>query len=298
MAGLGGNIDPANLQLYANSQWYMSLRWQELSQLGVRFVPVDLDSVFRYVAQHPTAFGFTAQSVLATSAPLYNTPPYTAILAGDHYMSQEQQQTYLFIDGKHLTTAGQTIEADYEYSLLVAPSHFSLLAETVVQGGWARVATIQGQIDASMMQCRGPSGTNLWASMGAYGLKIKNAPGFSDESGLPYGGTVGIDYQLFDGFLIRASFLAGSQTQDFSTGGGFDETNALRASTPLTRPDRSGATPSSLGTCSRTTFTSRAAGHPHRREPRQHFGAVPGDRGARRRRLDAGQVQLRSGWRA
>ena len=226
MAGLGGNIDPANLQLYANSQWYMSLRWQELSQLGVRFVPVDLDSVFRYVAQHPTAFGFTAQSVLATSAPLYNTPPYTAILASDHYMSQEQQQTYLFIDGKHLTTAGQTIEADYEYSLLVAPSQISLLAETVVQGGWARAATIQGQIDASMMQCRGPSGTNLWASMGAYGLKIKNAPGFSDESGLPYGGTVGIDYQLFDGFLIGAAFSAGSQTQDFSTGGGFDETDA------------------------------------------------------------------------
>ena len=119
---------------------------------------------------------FHGQSVLATSAPLYNKPPYTAILADDQYMSQEQQQSYLFIDGKHLTTAGQTIEADYEYSLLVAPSQISLLAETVVQGGWARAATIQGQIDASMMQCRGPSGTNLWASMGAYGLKIKKRP--------------------------------------------------------------------------------------------------------------------------
>ena len=31
---------------------------------------------------------------------------------------------------------------------------------------------------------------------------------------------------MFDGFLIGAAFSAGSQTQDFSTGGGFDETDA------------------------------------------------------------------------
>lgn len=225
MAGLGGDIDPANQQAYATSRTYMALRWQELEQAGVRFIPVDLDSVFSYVAHHPTRFGFTAQSVLAANAPINGVLPFTAILADDRYMTPQQQQTYLFIDGKHLTTAGQTIEADYEYSLLVAPSQISLLAQTVVQGGWARAATIQGQIDASLRQERGPCGTNVWASMGAYGLRIRNAPGFSAESGAPYGGTVGIDYQVFDGFLLGAAFSTGTQPQRFSTGGDFDETD-------------------------------------------------------------------------
>ena len=43
------------------------------------------------------------------------------------------EQTYLWADDHHLTTAGQTIEADYIYSLLTAPSQISLLAESAVQ---------------------------------------------------------------------------------------------------------------------------------------------------------------------
>ena len=44
------------------------------------------------------------------------------------------EQTYLWSDPHHLTTAGQTIESDYMYSLITAPSQISLLAETAVSG--------------------------------------------------------------------------------------------------------------------------------------------------------------------
>jgi outer membrane lipase/esterase len=91
-----------------------------------------------------------------------------------------------------------------------------------VQGGWARAATIQGQLDPCE-QHRGPCGYNVWTSVGAYSLAIRNAPGFTDESGTPFGGTVGMDYQLPGGLIVGAAFSTGSLSPGFSTGGHFDE---------------------------------------------------------------------------
>ena len=226
-AGGGGDIvDPTNAVDYERAAQYNLLRWADLSAAGVHFIPADLDSVFKYVVHHPTLFGFTATTVLASQAPVYNMPsPLNSALYADNLdISQTQQQTYLFIDGKHLITAGQTIEADYEYSLLTAPSEMSLLAESAVQGGWARAATIQGQLDPCG-QHRGPTGTNVWMSDGAYSLQVKNAPGFVSDCGTPFGGAVGIDYQMQDGLVVGAAFSAGSQTETFSAGGNFIETD-------------------------------------------------------------------------
>jgi len=115
-AGLGGSISSGNAAAYARTLALGTSEWSSLTAAGVHFIPADNDSLFRYVAQNPTLFGFTASSVLAANAPASG---YTALLA---LLTPAQQQTFLFIDGVHLTTAGQTIEADYTYSLLTAPS--------------------------------------------------------------------------------------------------------------------------------------------------------------------------------
>ncbi|HWR02592.1 MAG TPA: autotransporter domain-containing protein [Humidesulfovibrio sp.] len=219
-AALGGDIDPANAVLYARSVAYGNDRWAALTAAGVRFIPSDLDSVFRFVVKNPAQFGFTPASVLAANSP----SGVSAIITTWANITPLQMQTYLFIDGKHMTTAGQTIEADYDYSLIVAPSQMSLISESVIQSGLARTATIQGQIDQSK-QHRGPSGVNVWSSGGAGVQKSKNAKGFPEDSGVPLNGSLGVDYQLPDGAIIGAALSAGSQTQGFSSGGGkFEQT--------------------------------------------------------------------------
>lgn len=227
-AELGGGMDPNN-QAYAQCVSYNTLRWTDLTAAGVHFIPADLDSVFRFVVQHPTSFGFTPNSVLSASAQFYpGSPNDPAIL---DIVTPPRQQTDLFIDGHHLTTAGQTIEADYEYSLLIAPAEMSLLAESVVQAGWARTATIQGQLDPCGHD-RGPLGRRIWASAGAYNLAVNNAPGFTSDNGAPFGGTFGLDYQTADGWIFGAAFTSGSQSPQFSTGGHFtqvDEAPSLYA---------------------------------------------------------------------
>ena len=97
--------------------------------------------------QNPLAFGITApitsNACIAPKgwpfgsgygflcAPTTTPPP-----AGTDYgylVSADATQTHLFMDGTHLTQAGQLIVADYFYSLLVAPSEMSFLAETAIQ---------------------------------------------------------------------------------------------------------------------------------------------------------------------
>lgn len=215
-AGPGGDIMSQYTEVMAASRQLGRQEWAFMAQRGIRFVPVDDDTLFAYIAHHPTRFGFDVNSVQAANAPFAN-PHVGAVF---DVLTPYQQSHYLFIDGVHLTTAGQAIEADMTYAMLVAPSQMSLLAESAVQNGWAHAATIQGQLDPGSRHSE-PCGRNLWTSAGTYGLEVRNAPGFPHDSGTPFGGTVGIDYQTEDGFVVGAAFTSGSQVPAFSTGGHF-----------------------------------------------------------------------------
>ncbi|MEI8309879.1 MAG: autotransporter domain-containing protein [Verrucomicrobiota bacterium] len=214
----GGGLNSDNSDAYRRSFSYGQERWASLENAGVHFIPADLDSTFKYVVRHPSLFGFTSESVLAANAPAYGG---SALLA---CLPPAQQQTYLFIDGKHLTTAGQTIEADYIYSLLIAPSQISLIAESSVQIGLNRASTIQRQIERFDGE-RGPTGINVWVNSGADALRINNAAYFPHISGIPFGGTLGVDYLTPIGILVGAAFTGGSETQHFSSGGNFKQTD-------------------------------------------------------------------------
>ena len=121
------------------------------------------------------------------------------------------QQTYLWSDANHLTTAGQAIESDLIYSLLTAPSEISMLAESAVQSGLSRAVSIQGQIDLTE-QHRGPNGSHAWVSGGANSLSFKNAPDFPNASGTPFGGRWARTIGCPAGSIVGLAATAGSET--------------------------------------------------------------------------------------
>jgi outer membrane lipase/esterase len=215
MAGPGGDVDPILAPVLAASQELGRQEWAYMAGRGVRFVPVDNNTLFSFIAHNPTLFGFDIDTVQATNAPF----AHPHVSAAFDVLSPYQQAHYLFIDGVHLTTAGQTIEADLTYSMIVAPSQMSLLAESVVQGGWTRAATIQGQIEAP----RCGTGRRFWTSAGVFNTKVSNAQGFANDSGSPLGGSIGLDYRLSSGLILGAAMTVGSQIQRFSTGGHFEQ---------------------------------------------------------------------------
>jgi outer membrane lipase/esterase len=211
-----GGLSPSNLAVVNQATAYSAEVWSGLKAAGVNFIPVDIENALTYASQNPARFGFTAASVLASN-PACGTTTGLVCAPGD-LVAPNAEQTHLWSDPNHLTTAGQTIESDLMYDVITAPSQISLLAETAVQGGLARMATIQGQIDLSG-QPRGPNGINTWAGAGVSSLSLKNTASFPTESGTPFNGTVGTDYLLPDGVIVGAALTAGGQTQNFSSGG-------------------------------------------------------------------------------
>jgi outer membrane lipase/esterase len=221
LVGPDGSLTPANATVVNEAATYSAEVWSDLGAAGVNFVSADVEGVLRYVSQNPTTFGFTPATVLASSPACGTT--VGLVCAPSQLVTPNAEQTYLWGDPNHLSTAGQTIEADYIYSLLAAPSEISLLAESAVQVGLTRTATIQRQIDLSG-QHRGPNGVNAWVSAGADSLSFTNAANFPNSSGTPFGGTVGADYQTQGGAILGMAVTAGSQNQGFSTGGHFTQT--------------------------------------------------------------------------
>jgi outer membrane lipase/esterase len=222
--GVGGALLPgASTELYVRSYMYMQDHWATMTAVGVRFIPADIDALTKFIVRNPLLFGFTPASVMPANT---LAPTISPMMVSWADVTPAQIQSSLFIgqNGVHFTQAGQQIEADYEQSLLTAPTQMSLLAEGPVQGGLSRAATIQGQIDLSG-QHRGDTGINVWASGGISSLQIKNYSGFAEETGTPFVGSVGADYQTSFGLILGAAFAAGTQTQDFSQGAGHYDQN-------------------------------------------------------------------------
>jgi outer membrane lipase/esterase len=218
---------------------YSQALWSGLAARGVNFIPADFNSARVAIDANPSQSGFqfirsdapstactqpTISGVTITTAyallclPFANTPDPTK----STLKSPDADQTHLFADDQHLTTAGQKIQADYYYSLLVAPSEISFLAENAIQARTGTVAGIQDQIGIARQ--RQTVGFNVWVNGDVSSLKIDNpAPGFPGDPSTPFSGTVGFDYKSTNGYLLGAAITTGSQTPGFELGGKFKQ---------------------------------------------------------------------------
>jgi outer membrane lipase/esterase len=213
--------------------------WSDLAAAGVKFIPADTISVFAAVEQNPAAFGITHNplaigpsgyaclpptgSGLMSGYGVLCAPTTTPSSAHGYMQSADATQTYLFMDGVHLTERGQQIEADYFYNLLVAPSEISFLAETAIQTTFQTIIGIQQQIDLAQRRLR-PSGWNVWINGQLSYLQMDNSSaGFPNDPGIPLIGTLGVDYKWQNGWLVGAALSTGYVNPAFSLGGGYKQ---------------------------------------------------------------------------
>jgi outer membrane lipase/esterase len=205
--------------------------WSALSAAGVNFIPADFNAVRLAIAADPAAFGFqyidTAPGHTACTQPAGVNTAWALLCSANpsapsHLTSPNAELTDLFADDQHLSTAGQKIEADYFYSLIVAPSEISFLAENAIQTQYGLVKGIQEQIDVSQKN-RG-TGFNIWMNGDFSSLSINNSsPGFPGDPSTPLSGTVGADYRWASGFLAGGAVTWGSQSPGFDLGGSFTQ---------------------------------------------------------------------------
>ncbi|HEY2528277.1 MAG TPA: autotransporter domain-containing protein [Xanthobacteraceae bacterium] len=202
--------------------FYDQTVWNGVAARGINFIPADINTVYNYVLLNPAQFGITNTSVL--------TPACGATLAQNctpaDYVTPNAASTYFYADtAGHVTSAVQQIEADYFYSLIVAPSQISFLAEAPVKTQLALVNTIQNQIPLSASQ-NPDAAYNAWVSGDISWLKEDNYTGFPGDPGTPAALTAGFDFRRF-GWLFGAAFSIGTTQQSFGdNAGGFRENEA------------------------------------------------------------------------
>ncbi len=204
--------------------------WGGLGAAGVNFVPADTLSVVAVVEKFPLTFGITApiNQNACVKPPAYPVdsgygflcaPTTTPSPNYGYLVSADALQTHLFVDSTHLTEAGQLIVADYIYSLLVAPSEISYLAEAPVKTRATLINTIDNQIALSL----GQSGIyHAWVSGDVSWLKMTSPyNGFPDDPGTPVAAVAGFDFKLTPNWLLGVAFSVGQTRQTFSLGGDY-----------------------------------------------------------------------------
>ena len=123
------------------ANFYNQTLFSDLANAGIHFVKGDIAALIATVEADPTAYGFTARTVLrGLAGDALNTT--SACVAGvgasgwgqwcadstsvspnhSHLRSKDSQQTSFFSDDQHLSASGQLIEANYEFSLLQSMS--------------------------------------------------------------------------------------------------------------------------------------------------------------------------------
>jgi outer membrane lipase/esterase len=122
--GGGGNATTRQDRLL-----YNQTLWSGLAADGVNFIPADYNAMRLAIASNPALFGFQFIDTVnvACSQPAGVTSAWALLCSSNpaapsHLVAPNADQTRLFADDQHLSTAGQKILSDYEYSLIVAPS--------------------------------------------------------------------------------------------------------------------------------------------------------------------------------
>jgi outer membrane lipase/esterase len=185
-----------------------------LATAGVNYIYSDTASVIAYVVAHPAAFGITdtVNNACAVSSGVFCAPAFL--------VAPNALQTHLFMDGTHLTEAGQIITADYNYSLLTAPSEISFLAENTVKTRLIAISNIQDQIGLSLAN-RGPQGINAWVSGDVGAISMNNYPGFPNDPNTVYNGSAGVDFAFAPGMIAGIAVSGQSLTAALGQYGNF-----------------------------------------------------------------------------
>jgi outer membrane lipase/esterase len=233
-------------------EYYTQQLWTGLAEAGINFVPADISAMVRGVQADPERFGFTATTVqpgvvsngtsTGSACVIHqgamgptngwgqwcvNTTTPSSQYA--YLASADAQQTYFYSDDQHFSAAGQKIEADYVYSLIVAPSQIAMLAESAMGTRTAVVNGIQRQIEASQVK---PAGGpfNVWATGDAARLQTDSYSGFPDASGEALTLSGGLSYRIAPGLIVGAAASTGRNAVDWDDDRGAFTQNETTAS--------------------------------------------------------------------
>ncbi|HUA79103.1 MAG TPA: autotransporter domain-containing protein [Dyella sp.] len=204
--------------LTALSVIYNSQLNSGLGQLGKGIIPVNTYALLNQVIANPAAYGFANVTTPACGVgsssvqcgPQGSGLPYT-YAAGTN-------QTYLFADGVHPTTAADVMLSQVVLSELAAPQQISLLQEAPLAAVTTQTAVARDQ----MMLDNFGSGTRAFASISYSNQQFDQKAGAPKTTSNNVDLTIGGDVRASDAISAGVALGIGEHYADVSGGGGYD----------------------------------------------------------------------------
>ena len=129
------------------SAGYNTTLFTGLATTGVRFIPVDVFSLFNEVAANPAAFGFTnATSVACGPFPPITSSANSAFCGPANLVSPNAASTFLFADTVHPTTGAHAVIAQFVEALIDGPTQYSYMAEAALKTREGHLRTVRDAI--------------------------------------------------------------------------------------------------------------------------------------------------------
>jgi len=169
-----------------------------LAQNNIRVIPVDAYSFLAEIQANPSLYGFTNITTPACGAfPPFSTAPDALFCPPNVWLAPNANQTFLFADGIHPTTAAHAMIAQFVEAMITGPNQYSLLAESLLRTRAGHIRTLN---DGLTLARNTPEGQrwNVFVSIDHGVFKIDDEPGIHGLDNRADNGTIGITTTLSD----------------------------------------------------------------------------------------------------
>lgn len=189
-----------------------------LSNSGLNIIPINTYALLNEAIANPAAYGFsnvTATACTPGGSSIQCLPQGTPGATVTYAPGTDQ--SYLFADDVHPTTAAHAMVSQYVLSVIRAPSQISLLGEAPLAASTAQSRAIRNQ----MMADGAGSDTRAFVNVD-YGRQRFNAVNGSVKTNSNNVNlTLGADVRINDNLSTGLALGVGQHTADFSGGGGY-----------------------------------------------------------------------------
>lgn len=189
----------------------------QLSNAGLNVIPVNTYALINEVIANPSAYGFSNVTTPACGAgsssvqcgPQGSGLPYTYAAGTD--------QTYLFADGVHPTTAAHAMLAQVVLSEIAAPGQISLLGEAPLAASTAQTRAIRNE----MLADGNGSDTRVFVNVDyahqSFDAQSNSPKATSNDVNL----TLGVDVRASDNVSAGIALGVGQSNANTAGGGGY-----------------------------------------------------------------------------
>jgi outer membrane lipase/esterase len=191
-----------------------------LANAGVNIIPVNTFALLNELVADPALYGFTNVTQPACTGSAFGCLPAGTPGAQSTYQPGAEN-TYLFADGVHPTTAAHAMLAQYAESIITAPGEMSLLGEAPLAINESLNRSVLDQAGTSLANAPG-NGLRLWANYDYARQRLDaqtNSPKSSNDVNTL---SLGADVHPSDAMTAGMALTIGQQKDDFAgNAGGF-----------------------------------------------------------------------------